>query len=79
MSERSEFRFIGVVLGTATGWDDLGEGFQLYEFEPTNSVDLPACACLTILYKNGNVQATDANSNIIYEEDLIKALRFVPC
>jgi len=73
---RTEFQFLGVIIGTYTGWDDIGiEGMQLYDFAPADGIDIPACSILTIDYASGIACSVDENGDTHNDRDMLTVLR----
>lgn len=58
-AEREPFEFLGVIIGSYTGWDDLGddEGIQVYGYEPAPGVALPSADILSVNFVTGVVNA----------------------
>lgn len=76
MTQRTEYKFLGVTLGTFTGWDEIGpEGIQLYDFEPAQGVQLPSASCLYIMYETGEVKSIDDQGNVADTTDMLTCLK----
>lgn len=65
MTERTEFKFLGKIIGTGTGWDGEHDGiWWIYDFEPSG-YGLSACPCLVIDEVKGEITEQDNEGNTI--------------
>lgn len=69
--ERNPVSVVGRQIGTATGWDQMGDwAIVLYEFEPYEGFDMPI-ADLFVDYENGKFQNFDDKGNETENKDLL--------
>ncbi len=73
MKERNEWKFLGRPIGTATGWDGEMDAFVLYDFEPAQGIDLPACD-LQIEIEAGLFKGYDNDGNELWRKDILSVL-----
>lgn len=76
-TKRVEFTVLGRVIGTATGWDELGgSDIILYDFLPSVETELPA-GDLCVLFEKGIFEMHDDAGNLTFTSDIIGELRNV--
>lgn len=69
--DRIEVKFLGKLLGTASGWDgDPGEHWWVYDFKPNEGCKLCACAQLYFNEIKGVVTAENERNAIILTCDI---------
>lgn len=78
MEERTQFKFLGVVVGTYDGWDDIGvEGMQLYSFKPNPGVNLPESPCFVIMYETGQTQTINDDGSETNHANILDILKTI--
>lgn len=76
--ERIKWKFLGRVIGTATGWDQTSdESFCLYDFEPAADFTFPASKCLDIDYTNGKFVSYDDDGVVLRSADILGLMKDV--
>lgn len=69
-----EWTVLGRSIGTASGWDQADTfSMMLYDFEPTQGVDLPA-GTLCIDFESGLAETYDDAGNVVTSQDLVLAI-----
>lgn len=72
--KRVTFKVLGRNIGTATGWDELGDNdIILYEFIPDSRFDLPS-GDLGVLFEAGRFVTYDSDGNEANDIDMVAAL-----
>ncbi len=70
MNERFDVKALGVVIGTASDWEDFGnESVGFYNFTFKESDDELFC---TINWTEGTLELTDDEGNVLFISELIK-------
>lgn len=79
MQERHEYVVLGRIIGTAAGWDQVGDwSINFYEFEPAPGVPLPVAEALFFDSETGLFEAYDDAGNVVFHQDAIVTLLAVP-
>lgn len=77
--ERTEWTILGRKIGTATGWDQADTLImQVYDFEPSEGVDLPTSDCIMFDFEHGTAETYDDAGNTLVSKDLVAALAGLP-
>jgi hypothetical protein len=82
--ERMEVTFAGRYLGTAFGWDGDNTVIWYYDFQATESIEIPAGDTLTIDWVEGVIKLVkyngddDEQGQEVFNQDLITFLSTVP-
>lgn len=78
MSDRLEFRVLGRVLGTASGWDALGDNdYILYDYIPAEKIALQK-GDLSVLFEQGLFTYNDDEGEVTFSADIIEILKEIP-
>lgn len=76
MDDRNDYKFLGVTIGSANGWDGDTDAYTLYDFIPRMSIALPACSCLNIDLVEGKVEAyAEDGATVISTHDFLTVLK----
>lgn len=74
----TEWKLIGRIAGTATGWDQQDTFIiTLYDFKPAKGVKLPS-GDVTVDFEAGTVCVHDADGEPIETADIVAALAKLP-
>lgn len=72
--ERVTFKVLGRNIGTATGWDEIGnQDIMLYDFIPNSRFNLPR-GDLGVLFEAGLFETYDDDGTVTSTQDMIEVL-----
>lgn len=74
MTDRTDWTFLGRVIGSASGWDGEMNSFVLYDFQPQPNINLPPCD-LTIEIETGLFKSYNDDGTESWAKDIIDTLR----
>jgi len=76
--DRVEFTVLGRLLGTGTGWDDIGTNrMLLYDFESAKEYALPN-GNLIIDFEDGSFEYYDEDGDILASFDILDIMKVIP-
>ena len=64
-----EVRILGIIIGTASGWDQVGDfAVCFYDFKPSHIL-VPSDECLSVDLDSGDFQITNDEGEVLYQSE----------
>ena len=80
MAAKIKVTILGRVIGTASGWDEVGDQcLSFYDFAPAKNVDLQKCSSISVSFDSGVIEGyDDKGESVIFSKDAVDIIKSIP-